>query len=75
MLFYNSFAKNNGVLQKQYSLNICLFIFLSFKISFTNSWRNSNGDFLYLAFAFDGSDSGSGSSSATFILASRIIQL
>ena len=42
--------------KKIYSLNVGSFIFFSsFKISFINSSQNSNGDFLLLVLAFDGS--------------------
>ena len=55
--------------RKKKLLNICSFIFfLSLSISFINSSRNSNGDFLRLIFTFDGS------SSPAFLLASRIIE-
>ena len=51
---------------------LLIYIFLSFLISFISSSRNSNGEFLHLVFVFDGS--GSGSSSAAFLLASKIIE-
>ena len=59
---------------KKYSWKKCahLHFFSLFLISLTNSSCNSNGDF-FLIFGFDGSVSGS--SSATFLLASRIIEL
>ena len=58
---------------KETSLKIWSVTFLSsFLVSFINSLCNSNGDFFRLVSVFDGP--GLFSSSAAFLLASRIIE-
>ena len=68
LLFYKFSTKDDGGWYQKYSLNICLFIFFySCLISFINSSRNFNADFLSLVFAFvsSGSNSGAGASSSS----------
>ena len=53
-----------------FSEHLNIYIYYIILFSFIYSAHSSNGDFLHLIFAFDGL--GSGSTSAAFLLTSRI---
>ena len=58
------------MIKKMFSEHLNIYIYYIILFSFIYSAHSSNGDFLHLLFAFDGL--GSGSTSAAFLLTSRI---